>query len=96
MTPTRRVRPGVARRVRLARRLRPEPVAGTDAFTESAQLASSRARGAGSTIAPMSVIELSRPDTMAFGQPPDVDIVVPVYNEVDQIESSVRALHSFV
>jgi putative flippase GtrA len=44
----------------------------------------------------MSVIELSRPDTMAFGQPPDVDIVVPVYNEVDQIESSVRALHSFV
>jgi glycosyltransferase involved in cell wall biosynthesis len=47
-------------------------------------------------MAPMSVIELSRPAGLAVNQAPDVDIVVPVYNEVAQIESSVRALHDFV
>ncbi len=47
-------------------------------------------------MAPMSVIELSRPDGLAVNRAPDVDIVVPVYNEVAQIESSVRALHEFV
>jgi putative flippase GtrA len=44
----------------------------------------------------MSVIELSRPDGPARHRAPDVDIVVPVYNEAAQIESSVRALHDFV
>jgi glycosyltransferase involved in cell wall biosynthesis len=47
-------------------------------------------------MAPMSVIELSRPDGIELDETPDVDIVVPVYNEADQVESSVRALHEFV
>ena len=47
-------------------------------------------------MAPMSVIELSRPDGPARHRAPDIDIVVPVYNEAAQIESSVRALHDFV
>jgi len=44
----------------------------------------------------MSVIELSRPSGLVDHEVPDVDIVVPVYNEVAQIESSVRALYDFV
>jgi len=47
-------------------------------------------------MASMSVIELSRPAGLVAGGTPDVDIVVPVYNEVAQLESSVRALYEFV
>jgi glycosyltransferase involved in cell wall biosynthesis len=47
-------------------------------------------------MAAMSVIELSEPAGLVVGQTPDVDIVVPVYNEVAQIETSVRALYEFV
>jgi putative flippase GtrA len=47
-------------------------------------------------MAAMSVIELSRPAGLVADENPDVDIVVPVYNEVAQIESSVRALYDFV
>jgi putative flippase GtrA len=47
-------------------------------------------------MAPMSVIQLSEPAGLVAGQTQDVDIVVPVYNEAAQIESSVRALYEFV
>ncbi len=44
----------------------------------------------------MSTIELAAPLALVGSETPDVDIVVPVYNEVTQIESSVRTLHDFV
>jgi glycosyltransferase involved in cell wall biosynthesis len=47
-------------------------------------------------MATMSVIELFRPAGLVPDGTPDVDIVVPVYNEAAQIESSIRALYEFV
>jgi glycosyltransferase involved in cell wall biosynthesis len=44
----------------------------------------------------MSVIELARPSGLVDNECPDVDIVVPVYNEAAQIDSSVRALYDFI
>ncbi len=44
----------------------------------------------------MSLIELSRSTGLVEDESPDIDIVVPVYNEVDQLEASVHTLHDFV
>jgi putative flippase GtrA len=44
----------------------------------------------------MSLIELTRPTGLVETEIPDIDIVVPVYNEVDQLDSSVHTLHDFV
>ncbi|MGH8996105.1 MAG: glycosyltransferase, partial [Acidimicrobiales bacterium] len=44
----------------------------------------------------MSVIELSHSSGLVDAAAPDVDIVVPVFNEAAQIEASTRALYDFV
>jgi putative flippase GtrA len=44
----------------------------------------------------MSVIELSHEAGLVAHESPDVDIVVPVYNEAAQLEASIRTLSDFV
>jgi len=44
----------------------------------------------------MRVIELTHSAGLVAHESPDVDIVVPVYNEAGQLEASIRTLSDFV